>query len=416
VTPNDGPLGRDAAVAPFPCSFRFAVDALANFYFSNACVWLGALLGATLLVHSHTAPPHLDGVGGYLAYGSAPAYLTIATHGYSYDPMQASNVAYFPLYPLLIRSASRLGGVTPVWSGLFVSNLSLLVALAVAFRYFWIRGGGAASRAPVLAVLALALFPTGLFLRCVHSESLLLLWVVLALYSMLRGWPLWSCAVIVGLATASRPTGIVLVIPLGLHVWTSSPNWIIRARRYSYAMPLACSGLAIYMLFLASVYDDAFAFVVAHSHWRLRAEVPLWEKAWALATLEPLRAVYEPASPAYWATVNPRAPALLNIQFANPLYFVLALIAGIVGRWKRWLNWGEALLVIGLVAMPYATRGYEMGMIATGRFVSVAVPMYLVLGQWLARVPLTLAILLLALMGVMLTIYAALFSAGYPII
>jgi len=50
-----------------------------------------------------------------------------------------------------------------------------------------------------------------------------------------------------------------------------------------------------------------------------------------------------------------------------------------------------------------------------GRFVSVAFPLYLVVGRLLAMLPAALGGVLLAMSAVLLAVYAALASAGYAI-
>ncbi len=89
----------------------------------------------------------------------------------------------------------------------------------------------------------------------------------------------------------------------------------------------------------------------------------------------------------------------------------MALIA--VGAWKRWLNRLEVSLAAGLLLIPYVTRSHEMCMAGMGRFAAAVVPIYLVLGQLLARLPPPVAAMLLSLSGFLMGVYAALFAAWY---
>jgi hypothetical protein len=73
----------------------------------------------------------------------------------------------------------------------------------------------------------------------------------------------------------------------------------------------------------------------------------------------------------------------------------------------------EILLGLGLLVIPYVTRGYDNSMYSAGRFAIAVVPMYLVLGQLLSRCPAWLTALFAALGGFMLGAYTALFAAGY---
>ena len=87
-----------------------------------------------------------------------------------------------------------------------------------------------------------------------------------------------------------------------------------------------------------------------------------------------------------------------------------ALVA--VGAWKRWLSTPEVLLSVGLLAIPYFTRAYEMCMESQGRFAAVVVPAYIVLGRLLAALPRPLAWLALAVSAVGLGFFASRYAAG----
>ena len=84
---------------------------------------------------------------------------------------------------------------------------------------------------PMFVLLALGLFPPTLFMRMAYSESLFLFLTVLAMYGMERNWRLWGIAAVVGLATATRFTGVALLLPLAMHVWPGSAQRGTRWRR-----------------------------------------------------------------------------------------------------------------------------------------------------------------------------------------
>jgi hypothetical protein len=142
--------------------------------------------------------------------------------------------------------------------------------------------------------------------------------------------------------------------------------------------------------------------------------VPWHEEALALVTLEPLWSVFDFES-AWWNAPFGRVPPWLRPALHNPLYVLGAFALVAWGRWRRWLDWRETALVLGLVLIPYVLRGYDMGMFATGRFVSVAFPLYLVAGRLLCALPPPVAAILLALAACLMAVYSALFAAGYPV-
>jgi hypothetical protein len=131
--------------------------------------------------------------------------------------------------------------------------------------------------------------------------------------------------------------------------------------------------------------------------------------------LQPIWNVYLPRTAGYWNRGGAENP-IFSLQFANPICFVGTAILIGVGAWKRWLNIYEVLLSLGLLGIPYVTRAYEMCMLSQGRFAAVVFPAYIVMGHLLARMPKIVALSLLALSGVLMAIYAALFAAGYSLI
>jgi len=154
--------------------------------------------------------------------------------------------------------------------------------------------------------------------------------------------------------------------------------------------------------------------VKAQAAWRIRPAVPWYEQALALATLEPIRSVYDRQSPPYWGRDKSEMP-WFSLHFANPIFFTGAIALLALGAWRRWLSLDETSLGALMLLIPYVTRAYEMGMGSMGRFVAIVVPIYPVLGQVLLRFPGPLRAALLALSGFFLAAYMALYSAGYVI-
>jgi Mannosyltransferase (PIG-V) len=134
-------------------------------------------------------------------------FVHIAEHGYNQPTPDAT--AFFPLYPLSIRAVAELLGSFE-WAGVLVSACALMGALYLLHRLAELEIG---RRAADRTLLMLALYPLSFFLSAIYSESLFLLLTVGCVYSARRGW--WGRAGILGaLATATRNSGVLLVIPL----------------------------------------------------------------------------------------------------------------------------------------------------------------------------------------------------------
>jgi len=383
------------------------------YYATSVLVVVGVLLGHQYVKPTPRGLSNPGDVLAALTNWDGRWYVGILQDGYAYQPDKHSNIAFFPAFPLLGRVLHDLTGIRPELALALVAHLSLAVAFVVLAAYTWERYGDRPPRVGSWTVLVFGLWPTSFFFRMAYSESLFLLTSVLALYGMQRRWPLLALAGIIGLATATRPVGVALLPPLFLHICQRSSTWGGAGWRCLLWLPLACWGLLAYLVYLYAAFDDPLAFVHTQEHWRVRSAVPLPERLGALLRLEPLWSVCDASAPCYWRRHEPQGSPLFSLHLANPFYFLLAVVLLVLGGCKGWLNRLEVSLAVGLLLIPYGTRSHEMCMGAMGRFAAAVIPMYLVLGQILARLPAPVAALLAGLSGFFLGVYAALFAAWY---
>ncbi|HEV3022559.1 MAG TPA: hypothetical protein VGX76_08825 [Pirellulales bacterium] len=118
-----------------------------------------------------------------------------------------------------------------------------------------------------------------------------------------------AVAAIVGLATAARPVGIALVAPFAMYLRNEACTLREFLRRAAWLLPLACWGLAAFMIYQQAAFGDPLAFARAQSEWR-QTEPPesLVERVVDLLTLRPVRAVYDSSSACFWG-LKPRDKA-----------------------------------------------------------------------------------------------------------
>ena len=136
-------------------------------------------------------------------------YLLAASGGYpDAVPVEGgSTLAFFPLYPLLVRAVDAVPLLTPIGAGLVVSGLAALGAAVV----IWLLGrqllgADGADR----AVALFAFFPGSFVLSMVYAEGVMLLLSAGCLWALVRRR--WLVAgVLAALATASRPNAVALV-------------------------------------------------------------------------------------------------------------------------------------------------------------------------------------------------------------
>ena len=191
------------------------------------------------------AVPHALGLlGGW----DITWYLDIARHGYEHDTGQVgtvfTNLAFFPLLPAVMAVFIAVG-INPFLGALVVANLAFLGVL-VAFRALTApRGAATATR----AVWALALLPSAVYCAMAYTESIALLCAVLAALAAVRGRYLLA-GLVAAVGSLSRPTGILVVILIGLLAIQSSPDLVLRVKRAALtAVPsvLALGGFLAWM-------------------------------------------------------------------------------------------------------------------------------------------------------------------------
>jgi hypothetical protein len=347
-------------------------------------------------------------------------YFTIASEGYSYTAGEQSSLAFFPGFPLLGRIVSSLTGLDPACALLIVSNSAFVAfccLMACYARLRAVRSATATDRADLpglglLPVLLIAVSPCSLFFRLAYSESLFLLVAATALWGIERRWHVLRVAGVVGAATAIRPVGVALLPVALLYAFQAARSGRVSRRVAIASGLLAGWGLAAYMLYQQLAFGDALIFAKTQDLWRIRPGLGFFEKGVRLAALEPIWNVYLPGASASWRNFGSASP-WLNLQFANPLYWVATAALIVLGIWQNWLTVYESLLAVGLVLIPYITKGYDNGMLSQGRFMAVVFPAFLVLARLLRGAPLLARLLALAACGSLLLAYAALFAAGH---
>jgi len=305
---------------------------------------------------------------------------------------------------------------------LFIANLCVLIAFVLFYRYAQERTGirkesdseRGVKSFPDSALMIMAFWPTTFFWRMGYSESLFMALSLSAFRGMQVGRSPWLIALLIGAATSTRSVGVALLPPFLWYLYRYSRDHSSFIFKSLILAPLACWGLIAYLLYLWLAFDDPLIFATTQQYWRIHPPSEgLWDKLTALLSMEPIWSVYVPGMPGYWHDQGTPTSAMINWQFANPIYFVLAGLLVAIGFWKRWLNAPEILFSIGLLLIPYLTRGYEMCMSSHGRFASVVFPVYFVLGNLYQRLPNYGGTMLLIFISALYAAYVSTFVCGY---
>ncbi|MCQ4212281.1 glycosyltransferase family 39 protein [Streptomyces longispororuber] len=142
-------------------------------------------------------------------------YLGIADHGYErtlgteYD---ANNLAFFPLYPYLVKA---LAAVTPGSRATVGLILAGVCSFPAAWGIFAVGDRLHGRRVGILLTFLWACLPVGIVQWMGYTEPLFTAFAAWSLYAVLTGRWVWAGA-LAALSGLTRPTGIALAAAVGL--------------------------------------------------------------------------------------------------------------------------------------------------------------------------------------------------------
>lgn len=275
--------------------------------------------------------PDSGNVGQVLSRWDGGWYAMIAVRGYanSVPPgtgqSAKTDIAFFPLYPLLMRGLSAVTGMPAKETGILIS----LLAGAGAAVAFWALARRLSDvRTADRAVVLFCFFPSAYILSMVYAEALFFLFVALCLLALLDDrWLLAGLSA--AAASATRPMGFALTLCC---LWASF--WAIKDRgqwRSLIAPILAPLGGLAYFVYLWAHTGMADAFFETQTRgWYTKISLgrllDLWSDLWSgdfkTVALGVIPAVAGSALAVY-LLVRWRPPAVISI-------YVGAIIASIL--------------------------------------------------------------------------------------
>jgi hypothetical protein len=322
-------------------------------------------------------------------------YWDIARNGYYFRPDGESSVAFFPLYPMLVRlvAAPFGSGDEATWvAAILVSSCAYLLGLIALYRLTeQLFGTPEVARRVVVLV---AVFPWSIFFGRVYTEGLFLLLTVLAVSRAYEGE--WTRAGLWGaLAVLTRPNGILIGVPIALLALRDRPSMPLLARRF---VPLALlpAALAGYSAYVYALAGDPLAWMAAQSHWNYTIGNLPWRQLVRIVSTFVGHGPYD-----YFFT-SPAAGVEL-------LQGVTALVAMAVTPFVfRYL--GVAMGAYMLVSLLVPLSGSSAA--GWGRYVSVLFPGFILVGSLVS--PRALEVIVIVCM-VFSTLLACFFVTWQPI-
>jgi hypothetical protein len=296
-------------------------------------------------------------------------YLPISNTGYELDQERA---AFFPLYPILIHIVTLVtGNEARLLVAMIIGNLGALMAY-IGLALLAASELGAKYAVPTLLVFAA--YPFAFFTVAAYPDGLFLALAIFSVYFARRGgW--YAAAGLAFLAGLSRPTGIILILPL---LWefarqngVFSGEWrqkltlgrLTQGIIVALAVPLA---IGLFALHLGLIFGNPLLFAEIQSNWA-HAFVPLWDI--------PALAYNSITAQLEWSFNQARV-----IVDVVPVVVFLVLT---VLSFKRLPTSFTILMVCAFVltiTSPLAT--YFDPFASAGRYLLAAFPAFLLLGKW----------------------------------
>lgn len=293
-------------------------------------------------------------------------YLSIVEEGYDRVLTEQSNVAFFPVYPLLVRGIS-VAGPDPVVAGAGLSLACFLAALFVLRRLLLTR---LPPEMASNALLLTAFWPFSFFFALAYTESLFLLLAATAFLCAHRErW--WAAAACAGLASATRVVGVFVALGVVLSFVQMEGRRPTPPRSLVKCAGLAAvglSGLAAFMAYLWVHTGSALAFLEVQRFWPDRGE--------GIAGLGRISEVL---------TTHPVASYEYSqiLLFGVPLLLFLGLSLFVL---RRDVAWGAFSLLTLIAPLPTGSIA------STNRYVLVLFPCFAALAELLkGRAPVVVA-------------------------
>lgn len=322
-------------------------------------------------------------------------FVRLADHGYVWvRPPVQSDLAFFPLYPLLMHILSVITPLSAYAGGLVISGVSFALALYLLHRLVLHDCSPDVAERTVTYV---GLFPTALFFFTAYSEALYLLCSVACFYALrLRRW--WLAGLCGMAAVLTRQIGILLLVPCAVEVYgyvrhrerLAPAEWA----RVLGACALIPAGLVLFWCYLQVRLGDGLLFLKAQSAWQRSFAAP-----WKGPLLEISHAIHLGGN---FSEHTREAEQALSLIHVASLTLFLALIVYGARRLPLSYTAYAVSVMLAILASPATGHGQPLALLSITRFEATLFPPLVALGQLgrsrsADRLVLSLSVALLAL-------------------
>jgi hypothetical protein len=321
-------------------------------------------------------------------------YEGIARNGYAYAEGGRSNIAYFPVYPMLMRYVGRLLGryhAAFYLGGIAISWTSFVLAMVA---LYYLARLDLPPRRAVRAVLLTAIFPFAFFFGVVYSESTYLLFTVLAFYLFrTRRWMAGGASAAIAIAT--RVTGVLMWPALAWIAWIhAEPARRDRALAAA-ALVLSVTGFAWYCGFVYAESGNPFEWAATLQRWNYEVGRAPWTA--------PARLLGQLATHPYAYLAGQRMALYETLYGITGILF----LAAVPFVWMRF-GAGYGLFMLLNLLLPLSSGVFE----GVGRYCSILFPCFIWLASLRSRAVGTAIVVVFAMFYVL---GLALFTTIHPL-
>jgi dolichyl-phosphate-mannose-protein mannosyltransferase len=321
-------------------------------------------------------------------------YEGIAWSGYAPLAGGRSNIAYFPVYPLLIRGVGRLFGRHQAAYYISAIGIAWICFVLAMIALYSLARLDLSSRRAERAVLLTTIFPFAFFFGVAYSESTFLLFAVLAFYGFrTRRWTIGAlCGAV---ATATRVPGIMMMPALAWIAFKSAEPTSRDRMAAAVALVVAASGFGAYCFYIYWLTGNPFEWAATLQRWGYYPGGAPWTAPVSLIT-------HLATHPYAYLASDPMAPY-------DTLYGVTGILfaLSIPVVWTKF-GAGYGLYMLLTLWLPLSSGTFE----GIGRYCSVLFPAFLCLATIRSRTVSTAIVVLFALFY---TLGLALFTTIHPI-
>ncbi len=288
-------------------------------------------------------------------------YFSILKNGYQPSANLStiySNLAFFPLYPYLVKSIGWLGIHLPdgfyVLVGLLLSNLFFTLSAALLYRLI-ITSFGFDEDSARRAIILLIVFPVSFFFSAFYPESLFFFLILLGfIFALEENW--MGTGICAALMILTKPTGVVVVPALGW-LYMEKKHWHLQDIRPSILwFLLAPLALLLHFYELYRVTGQPLAFFQA---------MTAWGRIQSSTYLGPLQNLHG-------ASLD-----VFKIDFVITILFFLCSL---------YILWKWPLKAYGIFALLMILIALFTGLLVSiSRYLLVVFPIFILLGEKLKR-------------------------------